>query len=86
MPVATISAKGSVVIPPEIRKQYGLKKGDKVRIIDYGGHIVIVPTVENPIEKLFGMFKGGPSLTEDLLKERRWELEREECDLPPPRS
>jgi AbrB family looped-hinge helix DNA binding protein len=82
MPVATISAKGSVMIPQELRKRHGLKKGDKVYIIDRPDRIEIV---RDPIAALFGMFKGGPSLTEDLLKERRWELEREERDLPPPR-
>jgi AbrB family looped-hinge helix DNA binding protein len=82
MPVATISAKGSVVIPQEIRKRHGLKKGDKVHIIDHGDRIEIV---RDPIAALWGIFKDGPSLTKGLREERRWELEREERDLPPPR-
>jgi AbrB family looped-hinge helix DNA binding protein len=83
MPVATISAKGSAVIPQEIRKRHGLKKGDKVRIIDYGERIEIVPDL---IASLWGIFKDGPSLTKGLLEDRRWELEQEERDLLPPRS
>lgn len=81
---ATLSAKGWLVIPKAIRERYGLKKGDKVHIIDYGGVVGIVPVSKDPIAEGLGMLKGGPSLTEELLKERRWELEREERDLPPP--
>ena len=81
---ATISEKGWVVIPQGIRKRYGLKKGDKVHIIDYGGRIAIIPVAKDPIAAARGMFKGGPSMTKGLLEDRRWELEREERDLPPP--
>ncbi len=85
MPTAIVSSKGWVVIPQEIRRRYGLKKGDKVHIIDYGGVVAIVPASGDPIAEGFGMLKGGPSLTEGLLEERRWELEKEERDLPPPK-
>lgn len=86
MAIATVSGKGWVVIPQEIRERYGLKKGDKVHIVDYGGVVGIVPASRDPVAAGFGMLKGGPSLTEELLEERRRELEREERDLPPPRS
>lgn len=85
MATATVSGKGWVVIPQEIRKRYGLKKGAKVHIIDYGGVVAIVPASRDPIAEGFGMLKGGPSLTKALLEERRWELEREERGLPPPK-
>jgi AbrB family looped-hinge helix DNA binding protein len=81
---AVISAKGWVVIPREIRRRYGLKKGDRVHFIDYGGVVAVVPVSKDPISEGFGMFKDGPSLTQGLLEDRRWELEREERDLPPP--
>ncbi len=81
MAIATISAKGWVVIPQEIRKRYGLKKGDKVHIIDYAGRIAIVPALKDPVRQARGMLRGGPSLTKALLEERRWELEKEERKL-----
>lgn len=86
MSTATVSAKGWVVIPQEIRRRYGLKKGDKVHIIDYGGVVALVPASKDPVAEGYGMLKGGPSLTKGLLEDRRWELEREERDLPPHRS
>ncbi len=84
MATAIVSGKGWVVIPQEIRRRYGMKKGDKVHIVDYGGVVAIVPASADPIGDGFGMLKGGPSLSERLLEERRWELEEEEQGLQPP--
>lgn len=78
MAIAKVSKKGWVVIPHDIRERYGIRPGDKVHIIDYGGRIAIVPALEDPIHQLLGMFKGGPSLTEALLEDRRREREQEE--------
>ncbi len=84
---ATVSEKGLVVIPKAVRERLGLKKGDKVAFITIGGSTSISKVEEgDPVERLFGMFAGGGrSWTEELLEERRRELEREERDLPPPR-
>lgn len=86
MATAVVSGKGWVVIPQEIRRRYGLKKGDRVHIIDYAGVMAIVPASGDPIAEGFGMLKGGPSLTELLLEERRRELEEEERGLPLPEN
>ncbi len=87
MPTVTVSAKGWIVIPKEIRERHGISKGDKVHVTDLGGQITIIPATKgDPIERGLGMLKGGPSMTEGLLEDRREELEREERGLPPPRS
>ena len=79
MPAVKVSAKGWIVIPAEIRKRYGIKPGDEVHIVDYGGTLGIVPKLEDPVEDAYGALAGkGPSLTEALLRERKRELEREE--------
>ncbi|MBI4289156.1 MAG: AbrB/MazE/SpoVT family DNA-binding domain-containing protein [Chloroflexi bacterium] len=70
MTTSTLSAKGWVVIPQEIRERHNLKKGDKVRFIDYGGVISIVPVPKDPIAASAGMLKGKTSLIEALLKSR----------------
>ncbi|MBN2499850.1 MAG: AbrB/MazE/SpoVT family DNA-binding domain-containing protein, partial [Anaerolineales bacterium] len=43
MTTLTISSKGWVVIPAELRKKYQLTPGTKVIIVDYGGVLSIVP-------------------------------------------
>ena len=85
MAISTVSGKGWVVIPKEIRERYGIKKGDRVSVVDTAHGIYVVPIPDDPIHGARGLFKGGRSLTEALLEDRREELEREERDLPPPR-
>jgi AbrB family looped-hinge helix DNA binding protein len=81
MATVTVSKKGWVVIPREIRERYGISPGDKVHIVDYAGRIGIIPAMKDPIREARGMLKGGPSLTEALLEERRREMDREERDV-----
>ncbi len=80
MDTVTVSEKGWIVIPKELRERYGLHKGDKVHVLDSNGRIVIIPATKgDPIERARGMFKGGePSGTQALLEDHRWEIERDE--------
>jgi AbrB family looped-hinge helix DNA binding protein len=84
MTVSTVSAKGWVVIPKEIRDRYGIKKGTRIRFVEYGGVISIVPEPEDAreaMDALYGKFAAGPSLTAALLKDRAGELAREENEI-----
>ncbi len=84
MTATIVSAKGWVVIPKEIRERYGIKKGTRMRFVDYGGIISMIPEPEDALaalDALYGKFADGPSLTDDLLRERAWELEKEEREL-----
>ncbi len=74
----TISNKGWVVIPAELRKKYNLLPGTEVVIVDYGGVLSIIPALKNPVKQGRGMLKDLPSLTQDLLKERAKDRSREE--------
>lgn len=76
MSTSTLSEKGWVVIPQELRQRYGLKKGDKVHVIDYGGVISIIPASETPIKDSQGMLKGKTSLVKKLIESRRQDAER----------
>ncbi len=75
MKASILSEKGWVVIPGSIRKRYGLKKGDQVNIIDYGDIISIVPLATDSIKESAGLLKGGPSLIEDLIEQRKSDRE-----------
>jgi AbrB family looped-hinge helix DNA binding protein len=56
MNTATISSKYQIVIPREVREQFGLKPGQKVVFIRHKKslRLVIVP----PIEEAHGFLKG----------------------------
>jgi AbrB family looped-hinge helix DNA binding protein len=71
MSSSVLSEKGWVVIPTEIRKKYGLMKGERVNIIDYGGVISIIPVAKDAINEAEGLFQDGSSLTKTLIIERK---------------
>jgi AbrB family looped-hinge helix DNA binding protein len=73
----TVSQKGWVVIPADLRKKYGIKPGSKLQFVDYGGALELIPIPDDPIEAAAGMLKGGKSLTQALLDEHRRELDDE---------
>ena len=71
----TITEKGTVSIPSEIRKKYGLRKGAKVEFLDTDEGIVIVPVV--PFEALFGADRSRKKLVRDMVHEIHEERRRE---------
>jgi AbrB family looped-hinge helix DNA binding protein len=77
MSSATVSSKGWVVIPVDLRNKYNLLPGSRVMLVDYGGVLAIVPASPDPIKAGAGMLKGGPSLTKALLAEHRRERARD---------
>lgn len=73
MTIHSISNKGWVVIPAELRRKYNLEPGVEVRIVDYGGVLAIIPAMQDPVKQAAGMLKTGKKLTDSLLEEHRLE-------------
>ncbi len=67
----TISTKGQLVIPAEIREALNLKPGTRIVVSRQRNHIVLRPVNKQLVDELRGITAGGPSGTEMLLKERR---------------
>jgi antitoxin PrlF len=62
--LSTITSKGQLTVPQEIRKRLGLKSGDRVEFVVEEGRTVIRPARSevNPFEKYIGIlgpFPGG---------------------------
>jgi len=58
--MATLTEKGQVVIPAELRKRYGLTPGTEVQFVDNGDGIQVVirrPVAASTVEEGFGMFR-----------------------------
>jgi AbrB family looped-hinge helix DNA binding protein len=75
--IVKLSQKGWIVIPAALRKKYDLEPGAELQVVDYGGVLSIIPSVENPIKEGSGILKGADSLTEAMVEEHRQERERE---------
>ena len=75
MPV-TVSARGSIVIPADIRMRYKLHRGAQVSLVDYGGSLALFPAMTEPVRQAAGLLKGRTSLTGALLREHKKERAR----------
>ncbi len=53
----TLSARGQIVIPAEMRKKMSLVAGASFRLYDQGGKIVLVREVEDPADHGLGLLK-----------------------------
>ena len=71
MQCVKVLAKGQVVIPVSIRKKYGIQPGSKMQVFEYENIIYLVPPSKDPIEQAMGCLLSTPSLSEELLKERK---------------
>jgi AbrB family looped-hinge helix DNA binding protein len=74
MEAVTVSSKYQVVIPREIREQFGVKPGSKVMFISYNNtlRVVVIP----PIEQARGMF---PEISAEGLRGLREEEDEQRC-------
>ncbi len=74
-----ISSKGQVVIPAELREQFGLEKGTRATWSEEGGRLVLTPITERRLDEIMGFLKpkpGEPSMFEESFAERARERER----------
>jgi antitoxin PrlF len=65
---STISSKGQLTVPQEIRKRLGLEAGDRVEFVVEEGRTVIRPARgdANPFERLIGILGPFPSRDEGI--------------------
>lgn len=56
IPSSTISSKGQITVPLEIRRRLGLREGDRVEFVVEGDRTVLRPAQQpqNPFEKYAG--------------------------------
>jgi AbrB family looped-hinge helix DNA binding protein len=77
----TLSSKGQVVIPAALRESLGLESGTRFVIRQEGEMLILEPQTMaaklRKIRELRGLTAGGPSMTDELLEDRRREREAE---------
>ena len=74
----TISSKGQITVPVEIRHRLGLSTGDRVEFVVEDGRTILRPvrSSENPFEKykgVLGTFPGGTKEINAWLRDLRSE-------------
>lgn len=66
LPSSTISSKGQITVPLEIRLRLGLKEGDRVEFVVEEGQTILRPAraPENPFERYRGVLPAFSSASE----------------------
>ena len=70
MDKAFVSAKGQVVIPCELRRRFGIKKGTQVCMYESNGAIVIEPITDEYIRNMAGITGTKGKLRRALMREK----------------
>ena len=71
MPIVKASSKGQIVIPAQLRRKYQIDRGSKINVLDGDGEIILRPVLQDAVQQARGMFRGGVSSLQELMKERR---------------
>ena len=77
-PIIALSSRFQFTIPKEIREKLGIKPEQRFMMSDRNGSIVLTPVPDDPIEFLHGYYKGGPSMTKELLGDRAADLKHDQ--------
>ena len=70
---STVSSKGQVVIPAELRDQMGITSGTKVAIQREDNHLIVRPVTAEYIRRVRGCLQGNDSLVAAREREHRQE-------------
>lgn len=60
MEEVTVSSKGQIVIPKEIRERLGIKPGKELLIKESADSITLIPKPRNPLEQLIKLGREAP--------------------------
>lgn len=62
----SLSTRGQIVIPVQIRNKLDLKPGTKFAVYDLEGKLILVPEFENPVKHGLGFFNSQETHGEDM--------------------
>ena len=67
---ATLTSKGQITIPKEIREKLGLKKGDKLVLVEKNGNVILRKvSLEEIRQKALENYESGNTLSHEEVFE-----------------
>lgn len=75
METSVVTVKGQVVVPANIRRKFGIKKGTKIAFIEQNGKLLIQPLDKNYFESLAGILGTEGKMLKSLVEDKKRERE-----------
>jgi AbrB family looped-hinge helix DNA binding protein len=75
----TMSSKGQIVIPAEIRRRFGFKPGQKFDFMEFAGRLYLLEVPDDPIAAARGAFAATGFTMKDFEDMRHGDLAMEEA-------
>jgi AbrB family looped-hinge helix DNA binding protein len=75
----TMSSKGQIVIPAEIRRRFGFKPGQKFDFMEFAGRLYLLEVPDDPIAAARGAFAAPGFTMKDFEDMRHEDLAMEEA-------
>ena len=72
---STVTEKGMITLPADMRRKYSIKRGSKVKLMEEGKGILVVPIPK--FEDLFGIDPSMKEVAKAISEGRREEIEHE---------
>ena len=81
MPTSTLTSKGQITIPKEVRERLGVQEGDRIVFqFDKHGRVVLQPESRDPLGNLLGLLrhraKDRPATVEEMNEAIRTRVAR----------
>ena len=76
-----LGESGRIVLPASIRKEFGIKPGERLTVTSENGEIKILSrkmALESIRAEVLKQIRPGMSLADELIRERRQEVRRED--------
>jgi len=70
-----VTVKGQIVVPANIRRKFGIKKGTKIAFIEQHGKLFIQPLDKSYFESLAGVLGTEGKLLKSLMEDKKRERE-----------
>ena len=70
-----VTAKGQVVIPSQLRRSFGIKKGTQICMYEIDGAIVMKSITDEYIQKMVGVTGTNGKLLKALMQQKARERE-----------
>ncbi len=70
---STVTSKGQIVIPAELRRKLRIKPGTRVAFQEENGHLVLQPITDEFIDSLRGILGDTSDMVEQLRRDHATE-------------